>query len=160
MPRIAIGLFEDPTVAKNLVATLERTGVDRGSIRMIAEPIAMTDNEANPGMSLTHTEFELDLIRDLMKMGVQRREAQAYREGVRRGGVLVMARGPDELVDAAAEAMNRSGAAQVGELASRAGAQGAGSHAYRGTEDLPFAGETGQAGRIRYSGGGARVFVW
>ncbi len=161
MPKVAIGLFENPAAARNIVSELESSGMDGGGIRMTGEPISMTEDESHPGMTTAHTAFELDLVHDLTAMGVQQDEAQMYREGVRRGGVLVTAKGSDEQVDAAAERMNRAGALHVEELVRRPAARGAGSsHVYEDISDLRIGGPDVQAGRVRYSSGGARVFVW
>jgi hypothetical protein len=107
MPKMAIGLFENSEVARQVRSDLENCGCTPKDIRMVAEPVALNDSDPNPGMSTPHTDFEVELVRQLMQMGVERSEALAYRESVRRGGVLVIATGPDSQVEAAVEVMNR-----------------------------------------------------
>lgn len=158
MPKMAIGLFENPEVARQVRSDLETCGCTPRDIRIIAEPVAMNDSDPNPGMSTPHTDFEVELVRELMRMGVERSEAMAYREGVRRGGVLVIATGPDRQVEAAAEAMNREGGERV-EKGRGAGAFGSVAQ-HEATAEAFFNDDEVQAGRVRYSSGGARVFVW
>jgi hypothetical protein len=67
-------------------------------------------------MSTPHTDFEVDLIRELRTIGAAEADAEAYVEGVRRGGVMVFATGSDEKADAAAEIMNRHGVVEIEEL--------------------------------------------
>lgn len=158
MPKMAIGLFESPELARQVRSDLENCGCTPSDIRIIAEPLAMNDSDLNTGMSTPHTDFEVELVRQLIGMGVERSEAMAYREEVRRGGVLVIATGPDRQVDAAAEAMRREGADRV-EKGRGAGAFGSAAP-HEATAELSFNDDTVQAGRVRYGGGGARVFVW
>ena len=158
MPKMAIGLFENPEVARQVRSDLENCGCTPKDIRIIAEPVALNDSDPNPGMSTPHTDFEEELVRQLTGMGVERSEALVYREGVRRGGVLVVATGPDSQVEAAAEAMNREGADRV-EKGRGAGAFGSVAQ-HEAPAGLSFNEEEVQAGRVRYGSGGARIFVW
>ena len=158
MPKMAIGLFENPQLARQVRSDLENCGCGPRDIRIVAEPLAMTDSDSDTGMSTPHTDFEVELVRQLMRMGVERSEALAYREGVRRGGVLVIATGPDSQVDAAAEAMNRQGADRV-EKGRGAGALGS-AVPQEAAAELSFNDDTVQTGRVRSGSGGARVFVW
>ena len=154
MPKMALGLFENPAVAKRIVQDLETNGLARSGITILAEPAGLSQDSA-PGMSTAHTDFEVNLVRDLTRAGVRQEEAQQYREGVRRGGVLVMAQGADSLVDAAAETMDCAGALRVEELIARPFVRGAGQSA---TPETTAPAQ--QSGRVRSRGGGARVFVW
>lgn len=158
MPKMAIGLFENPELAKQVRSDLENCGCTPTDIRIVAEPVAMNDSDPNPGRSTPHTDFEVELVRQLSRMGVERSVALAYREEVRRGGVIVIATGPDSQVDAAAEAMRREGADRV-EKGRGAGAFGSAAP-HEAAAELSFHDDTVQAGRVRYGGGGARVFVW
>lgn len=158
MPKVAIGLFENPQLARQVRSDLENCGCAPRDIRIVAEPVAMNDSNPGTGTGTPHTDFEVELVRQLTRMGVEQSEAMAYREGVRRGGVLVIATGPDSQVDAAAEAMNREGADRV-EKGRGAGALGSAAQ-HEATAELSFNDDTVQAGRVRYGGGGARVFVW
>ena len=66
-------------------------------------------------MSFPRLDFEVDLVRELTRIGATKAESQAYVEGLRRGGALVFATGSDEKVEAAADIMNRHGAVEVDE---------------------------------------------
>jgi len=106
--------------------------------------------------SIPRTDFEVGLDRELKTIGASEREANAYVQGVRRGGVLVFATGSNEQVDSAAEIMNRHGAVEVEELIGREPNTGS-----MIDENMPAIHDISpQTGRIRQSGGGARMFVW
>ena len=64
-------------------------------------------------MSTPHTDFEVDLVRDLTAFGVVEADAEAYVQGVRRGGVMVFATGTGKNADQAAEIMNCHGALEI-----------------------------------------------
>ena len=67
-------------------------------------------------MGIPNIDFEVSLNRDLRKIGASGPEAEAYVNGVRRGGVLVFASGAGERIDAAAEIMNRHSPINAEEL--------------------------------------------
>ena len=68
-------------------------------------------------MSFPRLDFEVDLRRELTRLGAAKTEVEAYVEGLRHGGTLVLATSADEdnRVDAAADIMNRHGAAGIKE---------------------------------------------
>jgi hypothetical protein len=103
-------------------------------------------------MSTPHTDFEVDLVRELRTVGAAEADAEAYVKGVRGGGVIIFASGSDEKVDAAAEIMNRHSAVEIEELCASE------QHLHSSTSSARSS--SGQTGRIRSSGGGARLFVW
>jgi hypothetical protein len=70
-------------------------------------------------MSTPRTDFEVGLNRELKAIGATNEEANAYGQGVRRGGVLVFATGSNARVDMAAEIMNRHDSIEVDELVGR-----------------------------------------
>jgi hypothetical protein len=75
---------------------------------------------------------------------------------MRRGGVVVFATGSNAEVDKAAEIMNRHGAIEVEEFIGREPNTGG-----IIDENMPVVHDISpQSGRIRQSGGGARMFVW
>lgn len=155
MPKIAVGLFRTPNFANRVVNDLKGDGFARQDLRVLGEPVAM----AASGMDIPRTEFELDLFRELMSVGATEPEAEGYLQGVRRGGVLVLASGTDEKVDAAAEVMNRHEAVRVEEIAKESAPE---HYLHRaGGEDMtPVHDAPVQSGRDLAPGGGARVFVW
>jgi hypothetical protein len=66
-------------------------------------------------MSTPRIDFEVNLNRELTAIGASDREADTCVQGVRRGGVLVLATGSNEQVDNAATIMNarRNGACRT-----------------------------------------------
>ena len=153
MSKTAVGLFENPGVADQVVRDLEASGFPEKDVRILSESLDMPGSGV---MGIPNIDFEVSLNRDLRKIGASGPEAEAYVKGVRRGGVLVFASGSNERIDTAAEIMNRHSPIDVEELTG-------------GELDLPST--TGenvtptqtrsvQTGRVRQSGGGARVFAW
>ncbi|MGA2413550.1 MAG: hypothetical protein ABSF59_03840 [Candidatus Sulfotelmatobacter sp.] len=107
-------------------------------------------------MSTPHTDFEVGLLRDLTASGVIEADAEDYVQGVRGGGTMVFATGPDNKAEVATEIMNRHGAVEVEKIsASRPELPDADHGANPAVPDSSF-----QAGRERVSGSGARLFVW
>ena len=153
MPKTAVGLFENPDLADQVVRDLEASGFPEKDVRILSESLDMPSSGA---MGIPNIDFEVSLNRDLRKIGASGPEAEAYVKGVRRGGVLVFASGSNERIDAGAEIMNRHSPIAVEELTG-------------GELDLPsttgenvtptHAGSV-QTGRVRQSGSGARVFAW
>ena len=149
MSKTAVGLFENPGLADQVVHDLEVSGFPRNDVRVLSEP---RDMAVTGVMSTPRSDFEVDLGRELKAIGASEQEAKAYVQGVRRGGVLVFVTGSNEKVDNAAEIMNRHFAIEVEELI--------GSEPNLG-ENVPLVHESPlQTGRIRQAGGGARLFVW
>jgi hypothetical protein len=96
------------------------------------------------------------LDREIQAIGASEREANAYVQGVRRGGVLVFATGSNEAVGNAAEIMNRHNAIEVEELVGNEPETGS-----TVTENMtPILDGSSQTGRVSQPGGGARMFVW
>jgi hypothetical protein len=153
MPKTAVGLFETPGLMEGVVRGIEALGFPRKEVRTLAEPVAF---EVTGVMSFPRLDFEVELSRELARIGATKAETQVYVEGLRRGGALVFATGADEMVDAAADIMNRYGATELREP--------------RGREpDLPSVVRATMtpmrdspvlAGRIRERGSGAAFFVW
>ena len=153
MAKTAVGLFENPGSGDEVVRDLEANGFLPNDIRVLSEPLEMSGSGL---MSIPHTDFEMDLIRELRTIGAAEADAEAYVQGVRRGGVIVFATGSSEKADAAAEIMNHHRAVEIEELsASELHLPSA-----DGDDMTPGRNSPGQAGRIRSSGGGARLFVW
>lgn len=160
MPKTAVGLFESPSVASQVVRDLEAGGFPSSEIRVVKEPLGMDVSEVT---SIPHTEFEASLGRELMAIGASETESNSYVQGVHRGGVLVFATGADVAVEQAASIMGRDGGLEVEELAGREpSGKTVGAHLSLSLDpSLPRTGITSmQTGRLRQSGEGVRVFVW
>jgi acylphosphatase len=67
-------------------------------------------------MSLARLDFEVELKHALNEIGATESDEEAYIRGLRNGGVLVLASGPDERVEAAAQIMNRQGGMDLEKL--------------------------------------------
>jgi len=153
MPKTAVGLFERPDLVEGVVHEIEALGFPRKEVRTLTEPAAF---EVTGVMSFPRLDFEVDLNRELARIGATKAESHGYVAGLRRGGALVFATGADEMVDAAADIMNRNGATEIAEP--------------RGSEPhLPGVDRAGMtplrdspvlAGRVREPGSGATFFVW
>lgn len=153
MPKTTVGLFKDPGVVEDVVREIEALGFPRNEIRIVDEPSAF---EVTGVMSFARLDFEVDLLRELTRIGATRAEAEGYIEGLRRGGALVFATGSDERVDIAADIMNRRGAVEIEEAS---GPEPHLPNVIRENE-RPLPGGSVMAGRIRQPGGGACLFVW
>lgn len=153
MPKTAVGLFEDRSCADEVVREIEATGFPRYEVRTLGEPL---DLSASGVMSIPRIDFEVELYRELCKMGASKTATEAYVDGLRRGGVLVFATGSKDEVDNAADIMNRHGAVEVEEE------QAPQPHLHTPSPEslLPESGDQVQSGRLRHSGGGACFFVW
>jgi hypothetical protein len=108
-------------------------------------------------MSTPHADFEVDLVRDLTAFGVVEGDAEAYVEGVRRGGVMVFATGTGKNADQAAEIMNSHGALEIEKISATRPAL---PNAAEIDEKIPVRDPSTQTGRVRSAGSGARLFVW
>jgi hypothetical protein len=162
MAKTAIGLFENPGLVDRVVLDLEALGFPRKDVRVIAEPRDI-DIAGGGVLATPHTDFEVDLVRDLMGFGVEEADAEDYVHGIRRGAVLVFATGSGDKAQAAIDIMNRNGAVEIEKVsASRPQLPNA--------VDADDAGHVGEArldrdpsvqiGRLSSSGSGARLFVW
>jgi hypothetical protein len=116
MPKTTVGLFESPRIVEDVVREIEALGLPRNEVRVVGEP---TTFEVTGVMSFARLDFEVDLARELTRIGATKAEAEAYIEGLRRGGALVFATGSDEKVDKAADIMNRRGAVRLRRPAGR-----------------------------------------
>ena len=153
MAKTAVGLFENSELANDVVRDLEATGFLRKDVRILKEPLEMAGSGV---MSTTHTDFEVELTRDLTAFGVLEADAEDYVQGVRRGGVMVFATGAGDKAQAATEIMNRHGAVEVEKIsASRPELPSADHGEEPLVHDLSV-----QTGRSRSPGSGARLFVW
>jgi len=153
MPKTVVGLFEDPGKINGVVRDIEALGFPRQEVRSLTEPLSF---EVTGVMSFPKLDFEVDVARGLTRIGASTVEARAFVDGLRHGGALVFATGPDAKVESAAAIMNREGAVAI--------ETGAGPEPQMPgldrTNNTPILDGPVLAGRIRESGGGACVFVW
>ncbi len=153
MPKTAIGLFEKHDLVDSVIREIEALGFPRKEVRTLTEPATF---EVTGVMSFPRLDYEVNLVRELTRIGATKAESQAYVEGLRRGGSLVFVTGSDEKVEAAADVMNRRGAVEI-EVTSGTEPQLPGVVRENMT---PVRSGPVQTGRIRKPGGGATVFVW
>ena len=153
MPKTVVGLFENPGLVDDVVREIEALGFPRKEVRALTEPATF---EVTGVMSFPRLDFEVDLTRELTRIGATKTESQAYVEGLRRGGALVFATGSDERMETAADVMNRQGAVEIEETS---GPEPQLPGIVR--ENMtPMRSSPVLAGRIREPGGGATFFVW
>ncbi len=153
MAKTAIGLFKNPGSVDEVVRDLEGSGFPRNDVRVVSEPREMAGSGM---MSTPHTDFEVSLIRDLTAFGVVEADAKDYVQGVRRGGVMVLATASDDKAEAATEIMNNHGAVEIEKIS---GSRPELPNAIQ-AETPPVHNSSVQTGRSRSSGGGARLFTW
>jgi hypothetical protein len=153
MPKTVVGLFEKPDLVDGVVREIEALGFPRKEIRALIEPSTF---EVTGVMSFPRLDFEVDLSRELARIGATKAESQIYVAGLRRGGALVFATGSDESVDAAGAIMNRLGATEIEETV---GAEPQ-LHGVVHESLTPMRSSPVQAGRLREPGSGATFFVW
>jgi hypothetical protein len=154
MPKTVVGLFENSGLVDDVVREIEALGFPRQDVRTLQEPKTF---EVTGVMSFPRLDFEVDLSRELTRIGATNGEAQAYVEGLRRGGALAFATGDPEKVQAAADVMSRYGAVEMEQLDAAPVPQFPEAvHANM----TPMRDGAVTAGRISRSGGGPRVFVW
>jgi hypothetical protein len=154
MPKTVVGLFENAQLVEAAVLEIEALGFPRQEVRTVREPESF---DVTGIMSFPRIDFEVDLSRELTRIGATIPETQAYVEGLRRGGALALATGSDEKVYAAGNIMNRHGAVDVEEVTGAEPVLAAVGHHSRTT---PKRESSVMAGRIRQPGGGACFFVW
>ena len=153
MPNTVVGLFENARIADDVVGEIEALGFPRQEVHTIREPM---DFEVTGVMSFPRLDFEVDLNRELTRIGATIPEARAYVEGLRRGGALAFATGPEEKVATAGNIMNRLGAVEVEDFTGPEPRFPVVAH----QNMTPMRDSPIMAVRIRQPGGGACFFVW
>jgi hypothetical protein len=153
MPNTVVGLFKSSDVAEKVVIEIESVGFARNEVQSLREPL---DFGIAGVTSIPEVDFEVELFRELTRIGATRQLAEDYVEGVRQGGVLIFATGTEEEVGRATEIMNRNGGVDTQEAS--------GPEPNLPNPELesesPRRGSQVQAGRERRPGGGATFFVW
>ena len=81
MAKTAVGLFENPDLVDEVVRDLEAGGFPRKDVRILGEPREMAGSGV---MDISHTDFEVELTRELKTIGATEADAEAYVQGVRR----------------------------------------------------------------------------
>ena len=153
MPKTVVGLFENARLVDDAVREIEALGFPIQELRQIKEP---TYFEVTGVMSFPRLDFEVDLSRELTRIGATKPEVRGYVEGLRRGGALAFATGSDEKVEAAGDIMNRHGAVEIEEVTGSEPQLPLPAH----QNITPMHDSTVMAGRVREPGSGAHVFVW
>ena len=153
MTHTALGLFRNVIDAEAAITELKAFGFTAADLRLAAEPRYMPvfGPLSTPGM-----DFCQELSLDLRAMGVPEVETQGYILGVRDGGALVFANGSIEQVQKAAEIMTRNHADTAEEI------NGVQPQRPEAPHESAIARQASscQAGRVRYTGSGARMFAW
>ena len=153
MPKTAVGLFKNPALVEDVVERIAKLGIPKQEVRTLEEPKAFPVDGV---MSFARLDFEVELKHALSEIGVTDSQEEAYLQGLRDGGALVLASGPDDKVEAAAQIMNRQGALDLdksGDLEPQLPEpqlEGA----------LPNRDTYQQTGRVREGSSGVHLFVW
>lgn len=110
--KTVVGLFQNAHVAECVIRDIESKGFPRMEVRALHAP---TD-DASAKMSTPHTNFEAQVSRELVRLGASEAETQAYVNGLRRGGMLVLATDSEERrINVALEIMNQHEALEIEE---------------------------------------------
>jgi len=153
MPKTVVGLFENAGLVDDVVREIEALGFARQEIRTLKEPKTF---EVTGVMSFPRIDYEVDLSRELVRIGATTSETEAYVEGLRRGGALAFATGSDEQIGSASDVMKRYGAVQVEKVSGdEPQLPGVVHPNLTPMRDSPVV-----AGRISGDGDGPRCFVW
>lgn len=119
MTKIAVALYDDEAVAHEVVHDLRNAGISETDISLVSYVGTQAGTQAGTQTSTGEAGFSTDggplsrlgssrnLLENLMDLGVPRDEAEAYAEGTRRGGSLVLVRTDDAHADEAATIMER-----------------------------------------------------
>jgi hypothetical protein len=153
MAKTAVGLFENSGLVDGVVRDLEANGFPEKDVRVLSEPRELAGSGV---LSTPHTDFEVALVRDLRAFGVVEADANDYVTGVRNGGVIVFATGSGDEAEKAAAIMNRHGAVEVEKISASRPELPMGD---RG-QGLSIDDSSLQNGKTKFSGTGARLFVW
>jgi hypothetical protein len=153
MPKTVVGLFENSGLVDDVVREIEALGFPRQEIRTLKEPKTF---EVTGVMSFPRIDFEVDLGRELTRIGASTSETEAYVAGLRRGGALALATGSDDRIESAADVMRLYGAVKIAEV------HGAEPHLPGVVQPnlTPMRDGPVVAGRISGAADGPRVFVW
>ncbi len=153
MPQTVVGLFENSGLVDDVVREIEELGFPRQEVQAIKEPLTF---EVTGVMSFPRIDFEVQMSRELTRIGAKPSEAQFYVDGLRRGGALVFATGSEEKIRSAGDIMSTYGASEIEELeGSELQMPGVEHPNLSPMRDGPLV-----AGRISQTGGGPRCFVW
>lgn len=117
MTKIAVALYDDETLARTVVDDLRDAGIAESDISLASHASIQTTTGAQTttgegrfstaGGPLSRLGSSGNLFDNLIDLGVPRDEAEAYAEGTRRGGSLVLVRTDDAHADEAAAIMER-----------------------------------------------------
>ena len=81
MPKTVVGLFENAQLVDAAVLEIEALGFPRQEVRTVREP---ANFDVTGVMSFPRLDLEVDLNRELTRIGATGPEARAYVEGLRR----------------------------------------------------------------------------
>jgi uncharacterized protein (TIGR02271 family) len=144
MAKTVIGLFDDRREAQHIVQALVDDGFRREDIRTLT-----SQEEASVGALSAH--------------GVPEAEAQAYADGVRRGGALVLVDAADDRADRAVAIMERPPAVDRETRTGTDAAREPGRSGTRGVEtgdvNIPVVEEELQVGTRQVQRGGVRLYT-
>ena len=136
------------------VLEIEAFGFPRQEVRTMREPASF---DVTGVMSFPRIDFEVDLNRELTRIGATIPEAQAYVKGCGVGEHWLSPLAPTRRWMPPRNVMNRHGAVEVEEIAGPEPVlAGVGHH----SSTSPRSEGSVMAGRIRQPGGGACFFVW
>lgn len=114
MTTSVVGFFENQSQAKAVSEELVAQGIPLGSIEFLASDSAASAADAEDSESEKGFFARLG---DMLGFTSDDENSASYREGVRRGGVLVVVKAADAQVDSVVTTLQRSGAVDISERA-------------------------------------------
>lgn len=138
--KTAIGLYDEKSTAKQVQQELIDAGFDKNQIRITDTATAKST---------------------LIEAGVSDNDADAYAEGIRRGGTLVTVAVEDNRAEKAVQIMNRYSPIDIHQRASQWRTEGwsaqESTHKVEGEETIPIVEENIDIDKRQVEGGGVRV---
>jgi len=135
--RIITGLFDSRAEAERAVeALVQQYGIDRDLVQVHA---AGADN-VSAGTMEQRSEDHHGFLASLRDLFLPDPDRATYAEGIRRGGIMVVAQMPDEKADSAMDAFERNGAVDLDTREAEWRKEG-----WTGTEGAPYATYGGDA---------------
>ena len=102
MAKTLVGLYDTFTDAQQVVQELEKHGFSRRNINFVTHSAGDVENQHVDYIyaeKMSSTERGRELINLLTDYGVPQNEVDAYAEGVRRGGALVLVKATEDETD-------------------------------------------------------------
>jgi hypothetical protein len=106
-----VGMFDDQTQAEQAIDGLDAIGLAEGSIHVLSRADLTSDNSLFTAFARAIRPGEGEVSSELMRLGLDREEAQFYEEELRDDSVVVVVNADGEEGDMAMAVMQEANAA-------------------------------------------------